>query len=156
MEKFKSLIAAITLFFSMEAFSDVIKWVDDKGKLHYGDKVPEKYKKNSARLQLKTTDTPSHEKKKAYTSKDYFAKQAKEMERAAANRKLAAELEKERLYSHRKSLEKQVKIYEKESKERHDRQGPCVTDPYYCIKKHMDSFEKTQKKIREAKRKIYR
>lgn len=45
MEKFKGFIFTITLFFSVEAFSDVIKWVDDKGQLHYGDKALEKYKK---------------------------------------------------------------------------------------------------------------
>jgi hypothetical protein len=36
-------LVLILLFFAFPSFGEILKWVDDKGKTHYGEHVPEKY-----------------------------------------------------------------------------------------------------------------
>ena len=44
-----------TLSFAAQA-TDVFKWVDEQGKVHYGSSVPEKYRDKSTRLESENLD----------------------------------------------------------------------------------------------------
>lgn len=45
--KFKLFLFFIIITFSNHLYSEVFKWVDKEGKVHYGDRVPQEYRKDS-------------------------------------------------------------------------------------------------------------
>lgn len=46
-------VILVGLFFQTNnAHTDIVKWVDEEGKTHYGDKVPEEYKKSSESIDV--------------------------------------------------------------------------------------------------------
>ncbi len=53
------LLSAMGLLWA-PAQAQVVKWVDDAGKTHYGDTVPDKYKRRAKPVTL-TVDTPSEQ-----------------------------------------------------------------------------------------------
>lgn len=50
----KEILFFITFLFSMEAFSEIVKWVDENGKVHFGDKVPPEYADQSTQVEIET------------------------------------------------------------------------------------------------------
>lgn len=46
------LSLAVALAFSGAAHAELFKWVDENGKTHYGDRVPERYQKQRKALQV--------------------------------------------------------------------------------------------------------
>ncbi|TVZ37309.1 uncharacterized protein DUF4124 [Alteromonadaceae bacterium 2753L.S.0a.02] len=47
------------------ATAGVVKWTDEHGKVHYGDRVPEKYKEKAEQVEVDTTNVISNENKGA-------------------------------------------------------------------------------------------
>lgn len=49
----KWLIMCLAITFSLPAITadEIVKWVDENGKVHYGDKVPEQYKEQAEKVE---------------------------------------------------------------------------------------------------------
>lgn len=46
------IIGFVLLVLPWASFADVVKWTDENGKVHYGDRVPEKYKDQSEQVSV--------------------------------------------------------------------------------------------------------
>lgn len=42
--KFTQVVLALLLLIPIVSFADIVKWVDENGRVYYSDKVPEKYR----------------------------------------------------------------------------------------------------------------
>lgn len=49
-------IAFFLMLASQAAFSQIVKWTDEDGRVHYGDRIPEKYRENSEEVHLNTSN----------------------------------------------------------------------------------------------------
>lgn len=49
-------LTALLIFTPFAAFADVVKWVDENGRIHFGDKVPDKYQAQSETLDIQDTN----------------------------------------------------------------------------------------------------
>lgn len=65
----KGCLAALLLFLcsvSLETSgADVFRWVDENGKVHYGESVPEKYKQNARRVSPSGAEVSDERRKEA-------------------------------------------------------------------------------------------
>jgi hypothetical protein len=75
---FVTLLACSFLVCSPASSADVYKWVDEDGRTHFSDSVPEKYKKSAKKLEPRKTEPNEGQRKAAE-------------ERAARDKALAAE-----------------------------------------------------------------
>ena len=64
------LLLSFLIFSTFAAEAEVYKWTDEKGKVHFGDKVPEKYKNRSSDVDVKANvvDTVQSPDIETYTS----------------------------------------------------------------------------------------
>lgn len=42
-----TLLISFAMLFSASSLGDIVKWIDENGKVHYGDVVPEKYREHA-------------------------------------------------------------------------------------------------------------
>lgn len=86
-------LGSLTMGLAMQAQAKLYKWVDEKGEVHYGDKIPPQYSKQQHQelsdrgIQLKAV-----ERKKTQAEKDAEqAAKSEEQQRIDAERKIQAE-----------------------------------------------------------------
>ena len=80
----KRLLAIVLCVCALGTQAEILKWVDEKGRVHYGDKVPEKYKEKSETVETDTNvvDNDNRDKNK---------KAFKKIERQNADRSSSAQ-----------------------------------------------------------------
>ena len=78
------LLAIVLCVCAVGSQAEILKWVDEKGRVHYGDKVPEKYKEKSETVETETNvvDNDNRDKNK---------KAFKKIERQNADRSSSAQ-----------------------------------------------------------------
>lgn len=89
MNKKLLLLSSVLICLSSTSFADIMKWVDENGKTHYGDKVPEKYQTQAKPIDTKNSNFIENENLDA--NNEQFQKLRSEEEVKDKARKLEAE-----------------------------------------------------------------
>lgn len=160
MKNCRHLLLTTVLLFPTSTLAEVIKWTDEHGRVHYGDKVPEKYKKDSTQLKINTAPATPSKPKKPITGREYFAQQEKRRKEEAkqeeeAKRKYYEQYTAESIKARQEQVIKDREASAKKYQQQNAEQDPCITNPQPCLDRQMRKFEKTQKRIREAAREAY-
>ncbi len=88
------LITLLCLLYSAAAVAGVVKWVDENGKVHYGDRVPEKYKDQAEQVEMDNMSVVGQEAETKDANRQYTQKLKQQDYREQQQQK--RELEKQR------------------------------------------------------------
>ncbi|VUD68899.1 hypothetical protein TDB9533_04258 [Thalassocella blandensis] len=95
--KISSLLLAFLIVFSVNSNADIVKWTDEDGKVHFGDRVPEKYQEKSETVEVESKNFVNNDNK---PKGNYWEKQ---------RRKKQFEQEQDRMYQ-QKQAQQQRKL----------------------------------------------
>lgn len=82
------LLIASTVLFSIAAHAEIYRWVDEDGKVHYGDRIPAKYAKteqqklNNQGLELERREREKTDKERALAAQQAAEKKREDAEKA--------------------------------------------------------------------------
>ena len=72
----------LILVFSLPAHAEIFKWVDENGKVHYGDRVPERYQKRADNVELEMRNPTADDVAEAEARNEAIRKSRISMESA--------------------------------------------------------------------------
>jgi hypothetical protein len=125
----KYLILLSIVFFTAPVSAEILKWVDADGKVHFGDKVPEKYKTKSNEVimkELNVVKTENQKKNRPYVQPENWL--SKQVDVVARRNAELAEMEKnmqQRNKANQEHYETAVGAYLEKREVDYKREQPC-------------------------------